>query len=322
MNIHFSQKNRRWDSTFFPIDDNQFELTIQFRVRLVRIESTTHFTDGSTWAKGDGIVHDTSEYRNSQLHTWDDLEWETYKREFKSVLERNWQDKFVLLPNKAWYTPRTGSDKVSSLVKCSLTIQVVDFVDQHPHFTFRCIHPDTSFRSYIDPSKAVGVITHEDLIFSWIRRRTKIGGVQHRVEFGQITVLHEFGHVLGFDHINGASIGDSAYGVTLEQRETLMGMGHHFQDTQARPWVSTLNRHLIRENSYDRSVKFTGHINGLQIIAYWDNDFDLKSTPATPKHTPITGASSGVHHSADKDAAVKGPAGVTWEHMTNMPATD
>ena len=80
MNIHFSQANSRWDSVLSPIGDNQFELTLHFRIRLVRIEPTTHFYDGGTWAKGDGVAHSPYHPFTHKLHTWTDLEWTTYRQ--------------------------------------------------------------------------------------------------------------------------------------------------------------------------------------------------------------------------------------------------
>lgn len=308
MTIHFVQRGRRWDSLLFPIDDNRFELTLQFRIRLVRIEPTSHFTDGNTWMKGDGNLYDMDLHRTVKLETWNDLEWETYKREFKSVLERNWGERFVLTANKAWYTPRAGSAPVNSLIKCSLAIQVVDFADQAPHFMFRCIHfhPDAypnHFRSYASAYYGLGVLTHEDVSFSWNPQRK---ASPHGIEFGQIPVVHEFGHVLGFHHVNGDTSDDSAYGVTVDQQDNVMGMGSRFADKQAEPWEYAVNRHLVRENRYDQSVKFTGHVSVPQIIAYWD---DTWAPTPTPSRQPVP-----------IDDSIRGPAGVVWGHMANRPA--
>lgn len=322
MNIHFSQTNSRWDSVLSPIGDNRFELTLQFRIRLVRIEPTTHFTDGGTWAKGDGVAHSPYHPFTHKLHAWNDLEWTNYRQEFCRVIERNWNNKFVLIPNKAWYIPPpAGSGKLSAPIQCSLKIELVDSASQHPHFTIRCIHPENEFRSYMDPESRVGIITHEDLKFNWNMWPTKIGKQTHRIEYGQITALHEFGHVLGFEHVNGISTELWSYGTTVEQRENLMGAGHHFSDKQARPWEGTIRRHLIPENKYDRTVKFAGHLSGPQIIAYWDNDFDMKDPPPPPKHKPAKPAkgASGAHHAT---STVHGPAGVIWEHMTHIPSVD
>ena len=315
MTIHFSQRGQRWDSLLFPIDDNRFELTLQFRIRLIRIEPTSHFTDGNMWMKGDGNLSYVDGHRTIKLEDWNDLEWETYKREFKSVIERNWGERFVLTANKAWYTPRPGSAPVNALIKCSLAIQVVDFIDQQPHFTFRCIHfhPDVflnHLRSYVSTYYGLGLITHEDVQFSWNLQRPRLN--RYDISFGLIPVVHEFGHILGFEHVNGDGADDSAYGVTVEQNENVMGIGSRFADKQAEPWEWAMNRHLVRENQYDQSVRFTGHVDGPQIIAYWDDNWVPTPAPATggPSSTP----------GIPVDDAIRGPAGVTWGHMTNVPA--
>ncbi|WP_052731142.1 zinc metalloprotease [Spirosoma radiotolerans] len=320
MNIHFSQTNSRWDSVLSPIGGNRFELTLQFRIRLVRIEPTTQFYEGDTWASGNGVMHSPYHPFTHKLNTWNDLEWTNYRQEFCRVIEHNWSDKFMLIPNKAWYIPPpAGSDKVSAPVQCSLKIQLVDSASQHPHFTIRCIHPDKGFRSFMSPELRTGIITHDDLKFEWRVLPTKIGKQQHQIEYGQITVLHEFGHVLGFEHVNGSSAERWAYGITLEQRANLMGLGIHFSDKQARPWEATIRRHLIPENKYDRTVKFAGHLSSPQIIAYWDNDFDMKDPPPKAKSTKPAKGASGAHHSS---STIHGPAGVIWEHMANIPPAD
>ncbi|GAB3796429.1 hypothetical protein GCM10028819_14020 [Spirosoma humi] len=307
MTIHFSQRGNRWDSLLFPIEDNRFELTLQFRIRLVRIEPTSSYTDTNTYAKGDGNLQYVDGHQTIKLEPWNDLEWEIYKREFKQVLERNWGERFVLTANKAWYTPRAGSAPINALIKCSLAIQVVDFADQQPHFLFRCIHfhpatyPD-HFRSYVSNYYGLGVITHEDTNIIWAPQRTN---KPNGIIFGQIPIVHEFGHILGFDHINGDGNDESAYGVTIDQQNNVMGIGYLFADKQAEPWERAMNRHLVRENRYDQSVKFTGHVDGPQIAAYWDDNWVSTPDPS-PAIVPI-------------DDAVQGLAGVTWKHMTNLP---
>ncbi|AUD01093.1 hypothetical protein [Spirosoma pollinicola] len=317
MNILFSQRSSRWDSLLFPIEDNRFELTLQFRVRLIRIEPTSHFMDPGTYMNGDGFLRYLDGHRTIKLESWADLEWETYKRDFKSVIERNWGDRFVLIPNKPWYTPRAGSAPIPAPIKCSIAIQVVDFADQNPHFKFRCIHfhPDiqqSNFQSYASWYYGLGIITHEDLQFYWRLKATKVGKQQHQVEFGQILVLHEFGHILGFDHVNGESNEDWAYGVTVDQKADTMGIGYHFANRHAEPWERTLKRHLVRENRYDNTVKFIGQTNGPQIIPYWDNNWEFTPTPSA----------SGSNQPVPIDDAVRGPAGVIWGHMANRPITE
>ena len=153
------------------------------------------------------------------------------------------------------------------------------------------------------------MITHEDVKIAWApQRKTNPNGII----FGQIPVVHEFGHILGFGHVNGNRNDESAYGVTIDQQNNVMGMGYYFADKQAEPWERAMNRHLVRENRYDQSVTFTGHVNGPQITAYWDDNWAVSApTPAKGSSSSPTGVPI--------DDAIRGPAGVTWAHMANLP---
>ena len=95
-------------------------------------------------------------------------------------------------------------------------------------------------------------------------------------------ILHEFGHTLGLNHVNGAGNNDANYGITLEQREDLMGMGDHAGPREAQPWISQLRRHLtpVRGNRDDALLRFTARVVSPQLITYWDNDW--RPPPAAP----------------------------------------
>jgi hypothetical protein len=272
MNIHLFIKSRKWDSCLLPVDDNLHELILQFRINLARIEPTSVFNAAGTYSTGNGIVHDdTGEIFH--LNAWTDVEWENYKREFVNVVRRNWSDKFILDPNKSWYRPRAGSVLTPANIVCSLSIQLVETSAQ-AHQTYRIIHPrENNFRSFVDEFHRSGVFTHLDLESNWNTRKTKVAGVKHSVSFLQTTVSHEFGHTLGLGHVNGVGNDDYNYGLTLEQRENLMGMGGFLTASHARPWINTLKSHLIRQNHYDTTVHFKGRVATMQLIEYWDNDW-------------------------------------------------
>jgi hypothetical protein len=277
MQLHLFKSARRWDSCLLPMDDNTLELLFQFRVRLVRIEPTTRFNlGGGTFATGNGILHDTD--GNYNLDAWRNEDWDTFKRDFVGVVQRHWSDRFILNPNKPWYLPRAGSTQTAARINCGLSVQLVDTAAQ-AHQTYRIIHPrEASFRSFADPDDRSGLFTHLDLASTWNTRMTRIGRVRHSVSFLQTTINHEFGHSMGLDHVNGAGNSDSNYGITLEQRENQMGMGGLLTGRHARPWLTRLRAHLIPRNHYDTTVHFTGRIESLQLIEYWDNDW--QPTPA------------------------------------------
>lgn len=276
MHIHLFRTARAWDSCLLPIDDTTFGLILQFKVHLVRVEPNTKFFMGETYATGDGILHD--EYGRFHLNSWANQEWEDYKRDFVSVVQRHWSDKFILDPNKDWYVPRNNAPRNSATVQCSLSIQLVDTAAQ-AHQTYRIIHPqESTFRSFVDEAHRTGVFTHNDLEPNWNDRLTRIGSADHNVSFLQTTINHEFGHTLGLGHVKGSGNSDRDYGVTLSERENQMGMGGLLTTRHAQPWIRRLRSHLIPRNHYDTTVTFRGRVASPQLIEYWDNDWQ----PATP----------------------------------------
>lgn len=279
MNIHFFRRAWQYDSCLLPLDDNTFGLILQFRVKLVRIEPTSHFYASGTYGTGNGILHDTD--ADFHLQSWTDLEWETYKRDFVGTIRNHWDGKFILSPNKPWYRPRLGSALISANIQCGLSIELVETSAQ-AHQTYRIIHPvETDFRSFADAPNRSGLFTHMDLDSRWISRPTRMGTVIHNVSFLQTTVSHEFGHTMGLNHVNGVGNGDSNYGITLAQRENQMGMGGLLTASHARPWINRLRySHLINQNHQDTQVHFTGRVADMQLIEYWDDDWQPPA-PAT-----------------------------------------
>ncbi|MEO6281824.1 MAG: hypothetical protein ABIN80_19540 [Dyadobacter sp.] len=276
MHIHLFRNARRWDSCLLPIDDTTFGLILQFKVHLVRVEPTTRFFRPDTHATGNGILHDL--YGTFNLDAWVDRDWEEYKRRFVQVVQRHWSDKFVLTPNKDWYTPRAGSARNSATIQCGLSIQLVDTAAQ-AHQTFRIIHPrETGFRAYVEEANRSGLFTHRDLESHWNFTTTRVGAATHSIDFLQTTINHEFGHTLGLDHVNGVGNGDSHYGVTLEQRENQMGMGGFLTGRHAQPWIRQMRFHALPRTHYDTTVQFTGRVATPQLIEYWDNDWQPTTT--------------------------------------------
>ncbi|WAC10767.1 hypothetical protein [Dyadobacter pollutisoli] len=276
MHIHLFRNARRWDSCLLPIDDTTFGLILQFKVHLVRVEPTTRFFRPDTHATGNGILHDT--YGTFHLDAWDNRDWEEYKRRFVEVVQRHWSDRFILDPNKDWYTPRSGSTRNSATIQCGLSIQLVETAAQ-AHQTYRIIHPrEDGFRSYVEEANRSGLFTHQDLESHWNNRRTRVGTAIHSVDFLQTTINHEFGHTLGLDHVNGVGNSDSHYGVTLEQRENQMGMGGLLTGRHAQPWIRQMRFHAIPRTHYDTTVQFRGRVASPQLIEYWDNDWQPATT--------------------------------------------
>ena len=279
MQIHFFRRGRRWDSALLPLDDNTFGLILQFRVRLVRIEPTTRFFMGDTYALGDGILHDF--YGRFHLNAWADPEWQKYKTDFVDVVQHHWSDKFVLDPDRAWYRPRLGANLTSAIIQCGFSIQLVES-SAEAHQTYRIIHPqETNFRSFAIPTTRTGLFTHRDVESDWGNKLTRVGNAQHSIDFLQTAVNHEFGHTLGLAHVRGSGNSDNNYGITLEERENQMGLGGRLIAAHGRPWLRTLwdQHHLFPQRNHpDDRVKFTARVASPQLIEYWDNDWQPAAT--------------------------------------------
>ena len=281
MQIRLIHNGRDRDSLFMPMDSRTVDLMLQYSIQLVRCEPTSHFNVAGTYCTGHSILHD--QYGRFHLDPWTDAEWTAFSDNFVKVIMRYWDGKFELTPNQPWYRPN-GSQVAAeaATVTCSLSLGLVDSPRQANQRYFIIKPQETTFRSFAAPEQRLGLFTHRDLALDWNTRRTRVGRVRHSVSFLQSTILHEFGHTLGLDHVGGPGNDDANYGVTLEQREDLMGLGDHVTTREAQPWKSQLRHHLVPEhgNRADAALRFTARVVKPQLITYWDNDW--VPAPATP----------------------------------------
>lgn len=283
MQIHMIHNGRDRDSLLMPMDAGIVDLMLQYSIQLVRCEPTTRFNVSGTYGTGNGILHD--EFGRFHLEAWADPEWLAFRDNFVSVITRYWDRKFELTPDRPWYQARHGQAAPErSRITCSLSLGLVDAAGQANHRYFIIKPRETTFRSFADPPRRLGLFTHRDLTLDWNTRRTRIGRVHHSVSYLQNTILHEFGHTLGLHHVAGQGNSDAHYGVTLEQRQDVMGMGDHASARAARPWQSQLRHHLIpaRGNRDDAALRFTARVVSPQLITYWDNDWVPPPAPVAP----------------------------------------
>lgn len=283
MQIRMVHNGRDRDSLLMPMDERTVDLMLQFSIQLVRVEPTTRLTEFRTWGthgSGDGILHDGRERFN--LDAWTDAEWVAFRDNFVRVLMRYWDGKFELAPNRAWYQPRHAIGAASSpKITCSMSIGLVDTAGLANQRFFIIKPRETNFRSFALGERRLGLFTHRDLALDWNTRQTRMGRATHSVSFLQTTILHEFGHTLGLHHVRGRGNTDAHYGITLDQRNELMGMGDHATARLARPWISQLRHHLIPAHA-EAPVRFTARVVAPQLITYWDNDWVPPPTPAAP----------------------------------------
>lgn len=279
MQIRMIHNGRDRDSLLMPLEPT-VDLMLQYSIQLVRCEPTTHFNASGTYCTGDGILHDT--YGRFHLQPWTDAEWVEFSNNFVGVITRYWDGKFELTPNRAWYQPRSQAAAVAANVTCSLSLGLVGTSTTANQRYFIIKPRENNFRSFADPPKRLGLFTNRDLALDWNTRPTRVGQVRHSVSYLQCTILHEFGHTLGLDHVNGAGNSDANYGITLDQREDLMGMGDHVTGREAQPWVTQLRYHLIPSRG-EAPLRFTARVVQPQLITYWDNDWRPPATaPAAP----------------------------------------
>lgn len=272
MEIRMIHNGRDRDSPLMPMNASTIDLMLQYSIQLIRCEPTTRFNAAGTYCTGDGILHD--EFGRFHLDRWTEPEWLAFRDNFVTIIRRYWDGKFELSPNRAWYLPRgsLGAPEAAK-ISCSLSLGLVEMASVANHRYFIIKPRETSFRSFASPERRLGLFTHRDLAHDWNTRRTRVGNVRHSVSFLQSTILHEFGHTLGLQHVNGSGNADANYGTTLDQRHDLMGMGDHASASAARPWISQLRHHLIPRTADDRAVRFTARVIAPQLITYWDNDW-------------------------------------------------
>jgi hypothetical protein len=270
------------DSKLLPLDDNTLSLNLLMRVFLQRIEPTSH-SQGIWGGSGftinkNGLFRDYWNPKGVNLVPWNHPlstdgvnEWENWRQKFRRVIERAWSDTFFLVPDRKWYkSSNTGGSPALRPVgiQCSLSIQLVNSKAEKPHLTIQCIHSPDAYRSSASPDG--GTLVHRDLDL-----QDQTSGSVH---YYQRTAVHEFGHVLNLQHVRhrlkGCILGeDACYGNDIATREDVMGMGGHFTDKHAKPWLDALRHHLITENAYDKKVKFNGSVSRPQLIEYWDDNW-------------------------------------------------
>jgi len=276
-----------WDSTL-QRSGNDFTLTFHFKIFLHAIQSKEKFDDGNVFTNGKGVLI-WDQAGHYKLNDWADGEWATYRRRFVEILTSSWSGRFTLVPNKPWLKLESG-EMIAAKIFCKLSIELVVNKSEKHHQKYRIVHTqnqDAGFRSYADHYTRSAVLSQTDITTEWMftgpkahlyptivetNVNGKIKKEKHNVEFAFNRLVHEFGHTLGLNHVNGIGNESYNYGITLKQRMSIMGYGSHFYPEHGIPWVKRLGKHLIAQNHQEHTLKFTSHLtDSLQLITYWDN---------------------------------------------------
>ena len=226
-------------SLFMPMNFQNHFLMLQYEVQLIRCEPTTHFNVAGTYCTGNGVVHDGND--RFHLEPWTDAEWIGFRDNFTGIV--------ALLGREIRAHARSGVVSQSRRAACRrgghhLTICRSKWWTRPRVRTIDITSSSRAKRvSARSPGRVIGSACSRTAILPMTGTRAERALVlgpanrrpRHSVSYLQCTVLHEFGHTLGLDHINGPGNDDWNYGVSLDQREDLMGMGDHLTARDAHP---------------------------------------------------------------------------------------
>ena len=162
-----------------------------------------------------------------------------FRSDFEDVVERYWSGAHALKP----------LGPLDSNIKYETKVDVV-FTDSEPHAEL-WLHPKTidaetgeAARSCASPAdgygnKGVGNFQAGDNVEK--ERKWKYKGEDYF--FYGNTSAHEFGHLLGLDHVHHRGSDENAYGVTPEQSMDIMGRGGVVSPRDMEPFLKIAKRY-------------------------------------------------------------------------------
>jgi hypothetical protein len=114
-------------------------------------------------------------------------------------------------------------------------------VESGEHARITLAFPKTGFRSYVDTraegqtGPTTGRLETDDLKSE---KATWMVNTAQEFDFRHVVAAHEFGHILGIEHIDKAGHeGDAEYGDTWEEASDIMGWGMTVTAHDMKPWI-------------------------------------------------------------------------------------
>lgn len=141
--------------------------------------------------------------------------------------------------NAAWSYKRALKADWGPLLSC--VARAVP-VESGEHARITLAYPKTGFRSYVDKraegqkGPTTGRFEIDDLkseTASWMVNTPQ------QFDFQHVVAAHEFGHMIGIEHIDKAGhTGDAEYGDTWEEANDIMGWGMTVTAHDMQPWIA------------------------------------------------------------------------------------
>lgn len=264
----------RYDSTL-EIRGTTAKLTMEMNVQFIAVDGNSSFPSRLTISPlplhvASGINGElTDDYGVYPLVRWNNAtEFVPLQQKLKNGIENAWNNKYWLIPNRGWYRNDATHVDEGLSVECAVQINIVSL---RPHFTAYCIKPLSSVGNGREPNEQSPTFrsyVHEDSwgIFTINDAQSKNKGLEKGIEimiavdidkdgtpefwdnqpfaYQQVTIAHEFSHIIGLSHVNGEGNADWRYGKNYDQRRQISGRGMDILPTHMMPWKNRLIRHL------------------------------------------------------------------------------
>jgi hypothetical protein len=159
-----------------------------------------------------------------------------FVRRFERHVQQVWAEQYALVPRD------TVPDRYLDTYFANVDIQSSV---TNPHYTAHITNTATEAQS-TDPPGAIGAggpAAHYDQ--HWLRMGDEDANLYTGMSRGgfrmnQYTDAHEFGHMMGLDHIHCDRNDDSCYGVTDRERANIMGLGNEVTRANYLPFTEAM----------------------------------------------------------------------------------